>query len=304
MKKDKKVLILIICIITILLALLIIFLASSNKNAIDNEETTTTTTTEKVVKEKVLIDELTNVSIKVDDSKYFNNELSIKKLENVKVENIDDKTLLMVYDINLLDENNNIVKVENANLLISIPYNNVNNYTEFKVLHLDENNKVLETLNANYQNGKVVFSVNHLSRYAIVGKKVDEPTTKKTSTQKPNTTQKPTTQQPTTQKPTTQKPTTQPTTQKPTTQPTTKPTTKPTTQPTTQKVKTYTYQWSADGDQGGKYYLYIVDEDGNKVAGTVVLTSKATGSSKTFDIPAAGRLFVKDNYTVSNPKGN
>ena len=276
MKKDKKVLILIICIITILLALLLLFFTTMNKN-IPNNEKTTTTTTEKVVEEKVLIDELTNISIKVDDTKYFDNKLSIKKVENVKIENLDDKTLLMVYDIDLLDKNNNIVKVENANLLVSVPYNNENNYTEFKVLHLDESNKILETLNADYQNGKVVFIVNHLSRYAIIGKKVEEePTTK------------PITQKPITQNPVTEKTTTQ----------------KPTTQPTTQKVKNYTYQWSVDGDQGGKYYLYVVDEDGNKVNGTVVLTSKATGSSKTFDIPAAGRLFVKDNYTVSNPKGN
>ena len=41
------------------------------------------------------------------------------------------------------------------------------------------------------------------------------------------------------------------------------------------------------------------------VVGSFPVEVKEPSSTKeTFDIPVSGRLFVKDNYTVSNAKGN
>ena len=73
---------------------------------------------------------------------------------------------------------------------------------------------------------------------------------------------------------------------------------------TTKKVKTYTYKWSNEGDSSDRYYLYIVDENGNKVNGSVTLTSKQSGSSKVVNITTEGKLLAKDLYTISNVKGN
>lgn len=177
MKKDKKILIIIICSILFLLALLMIFLFNTDKDEVI-EEITTTTTTEIIIESKELIDDKTNISIKLTDEKYFNNELLIENIDNIVIENS-----ILAYDINLVDEKSNKVHVENTNLLISIPYVNVNNYSQFKVLHIDENNNILETLNAIYENEKIIFNVNHLSRYVILGIKDVESTntTKKTT---------------------------------------------------------------------------------------------------------------------------
>jgi len=210
MKKDKKILIIIICSILVLLSLLMIFLFNTDKDEVI-EDNTTTTTTEIIIESKELIDDKTKISIKLTDEKYFNNELLIENIDNIVIENS-----ILAYDINLVDENSNKVQVENTNLLISIPYVNVNNYSQFKVLYIDKNNNILETLNANYENAKIVFNVNHLSRYVILGIKDGESptTTKKTTTKKSNKTQSATKKLNKTQSTTKKSNTTQSTTKK------------------------------------------------------------------------------------------
>ena len=205
---EKKILGIIVCIILLIIALIVLLVANISSKKDNTEPTfTTTSSTEKIEVSKELIDEESNVTLKLNSEEYFDKTLIVKVVKDVKIENA-----VAVYDINLFDKENKVVKVENIRMTISIPYDNINNYTDFKVLYLDENNAVLEELNANYVNGKVVFEVNHLSRYAIVGTKVEEQTpaiTKKPTTQAPATTKKPTTQAPvTTKKPTTQAPTT------------------------------------------------------------------------------------------------
>ena len=261
---EKKILGIIVCIILLIIALIVLLVANISSKKDNTEPTfTTTSSTEKIEVSKELIDEESNVTLKLNSEEYFDKTLIVKVVKDVKIENA-----VAVYDINLFDKENKVVKVENIRMTISIPYDNINNYTDFKVLYLDENNAVLEELNANYVNGKVVFEVNHLSRYAIVGTKVEEQTpaiTKKPTTQAPATTKKPTTQAPaTTKKPTTQAPAT---TKKPTTQaPVT--TKKPTTQaPTTTKpeVKTYVVRVSYI-DQYSPDRALIVYENGAQIS--------------------------------------
>ena len=165
----------IIAIIIILICLIAIFLKSKSIN--DNNTTTTSTTA--VKKDYSLKDEASDISITFNDEKYINGyKLNIKKVENVtNIENVVE-----VYDIDLLDKDNNIVKVDNTSLIVSIPFNNTENYNDFKVLYLNDNNEVKETISAIYKNGKVEFRVSHLSRYAIIATKKEENTTTTTTT--------------------------------------------------------------------------------------------------------------------------
>lgn len=288
--KTKNIVLVCLGLVLILLIGLLVMFFMKNSKKEDEINITTTTITTTTTQKTDLVLENSGVELTIENSELENDsKLHVEKVDVV----LKDVKALAVYDITLKDSEGNVIKVNDTNIKISIPYENKDNYTKFKVLYLNENNEILKTYNANYVNGKVVFNVNHLSRYAIVGEKeeVDTTTTSKKTTKK------------TTTKSTTTKTTTKATTTKTTAKATTKATTTKTTTTTTKKV-TYSYEWSKEGDQAGKYYLYVVDNSGNKVAGTVTLTSKATGSSKTFDIPASGRLFVKDNYTVSNAKGN
>lgn len=68
---------------------------------------------------------------------------------------------------------------------------------------------------------------------------------------------------------------------------------------------TYTYKWEAIKTSViGQEYLYIVSSEGNKVAGTVTITTKS-GVKETVSIPATGKIFVRDTIaSVSNVKAN
>ena len=294
MKKDKKIIVLVVCIIIILAAMISLFIANLNHKDDKENNDTTTTTTEKISKSKTIQDNTSNLSVYFDNFEYDDTvKLVVKKVDNVTIDNV-----VSVYDIELVDSSNNKIEVKNTNIQISIPFNNKDNYTNFKVLYLNDKNEILDTLDANYINGNVVFKTTHLSKYAIVATKEDEKTTQEQTTTKKTTTKKVTTKQTTTKKAVDNK-TTQPTTKAPTTTTTT---TKKVT--TTQKVKTYTYKWSTEGDSSNRYYLYIVDENGNKVNGSLTLTSKQSGSSKVVSITTEGKLLAKSLYTISNVKGN
>lgn len=269
---DKKIKNIIFGCLILILGFFIGLVVSSFKDGEvkENDINTTLTTQTTTTKKTNLVLKNNGVEVVVSNNEFKNSELSVKKV-NVKIKNVN---ILAAYDINLKDSSGNIINVNDKDIKIALPYENKNNYEVFKVLYLSEKNEILETYNATYVNGKVEFLVNHLSRYAIVGEK-KEKTTKVTKK--------------TTVKETTTKSTTNSITE---------------TSVTTKKVVIYSYEWSKEGDQAGKYYLYVVDDSGKKVAGTVTLTSKATGESKSFEIPVSGKLFVKDNYTVSNAKGN
>ncbi len=80
-----------------------------------------------------------------------------------------------------------------------------------------------------------------------------------------------------------------------------------TTENNTTTEVTYTYQWEKVETSAGsaQSMLYIVSSEGNKVSGTVTLTTIA-GTSTTVSIPASGTAFMRDtiasvtNITVSD----
>ena len=127
-------------------------------------------------------------------------------------------------------------------------------------------------------------------------------TKKDTNTSKNNNSTKQTETKPAETKPEEQKPAeTKPEEQKPTE---TKPEeTKPEeTKPA--ETKTYSIKWeNIEGSVIGEAMLYVVDNNGKKVAGTVTIT-KQNGKSATVSIPASGKKYVKSTVEASNPKGN
>ena len=74
-----------------------------------------------------------------------------------------------VADINVLDGNNNVVKISNTKMKIRIALpEDLKGYDKYKVVYI-VNDEIKETLPAAVENGYIVFETNHLSQYGIVG---------------------------------------------------------------------------------------------------------------------------------------
>lgn len=301
-KKKYVVIGLIVCILLLIFFLIFVLGNSLKKN--DNNKTSTTTTS--IKKENILKDSSTGIIINYSDSSEIKdtNKLVVSKVND----KIDIENLISVYDINIVDKNNKLVNVDNTKLKIRIPFDNSFNYNYFKVLYLD-NNEVKETINATYNNGNIIFYVNHLSRYAIVATKEENTTTTSTTTIKQQTTKKngsnTTTvkqQETTKNQETTAKKQETTKKQEPTT--TKKPQETTTTTTTTKKVKTYNVVWGNDKDAAGQQYLYIVDDSVTKVSGSVLVSYKGSDYSETMNVTTNGILLIKDIVTISNVKGN
>ena len=94
-------------------------------------------------------------------------KLDIKSIE-VKKE-LADKNVKFVADINVLDGNNNVVKISNTKMKIRIALpEDLKGYDKYKVVYI-VNDEIKETLPAAAENGYIVFETNHLSQYGIVG---------------------------------------------------------------------------------------------------------------------------------------
>ena len=94
-------------------------------------------------------------------------KLDIKSIE-VKKE-LADKNVKFVADINVLDGNNNVVKISNTKMKIRIALpEDLKGYDKYEVVYI-VNDEIKETLPATVENGYVVFETNHLSQYGIVG---------------------------------------------------------------------------------------------------------------------------------------
>ena len=94
-------------------------------------------------------------------------KLDIKSIE-VKKE-LADKNVKFVADINVLDENNNVVKISNTKMKIRIALpEDLKGYDKYEVVYI-VNDEIKETLPATVENGYIVFETNHLSQYGIVG---------------------------------------------------------------------------------------------------------------------------------------
>ena len=94
-------------------------------------------------------------------------KLDIKSIE-VKKE-LADKNVKFVADINVLDGNNNVVKISNTKMKIRIALpEDLKGYDKYEVVYI-VNDEIKETLPAAVENGYIIFETNHLSQYGIIG---------------------------------------------------------------------------------------------------------------------------------------
>lgn len=105
-------------------------------------------------------------------------KLDIKSIE-VKKE-LADKNVKFVADINVLDGNNNVVKISNTKMKIRIALpEDLKGYDKYEVVYI-VNDEIKEALPAAVENGYIIFETNHLSQYGIVGTNTGSGTTPQT----------------------------------------------------------------------------------------------------------------------------
>lgn len=84
--------------------------------------------------------------------------------------------LINLYEINIVDGNDEVVPMENGKYTISIPVaEDLRNFKNYKVIYVNEAGEIQETIDAKLVNGKVVFTTTHLSTYGVIG--YNNPTT-------------------------------------------------------------------------------------------------------------------------------
>lgn len=93
----------------------------------------------------------------------------VAKEEMEKIEEKTKKPLLALYDINILDENNEIVKLTDGNYKIRIKIDElIKSYENFIVIYIDDENNI-EEIDATTNDDYVEFTTSHLSKYGIIG---------------------------------------------------------------------------------------------------------------------------------------
>lgn len=93
-------------------------------------------------------------------------EAQIKSVQDSLKSN---ETLINLYDINLLDGNNSVIKLENGNYLIKVKLTDeLKKFENLQIVYVDENGQVAERLDAKIEDGYVTFTTTHLSTYGIV----------------------------------------------------------------------------------------------------------------------------------------
>ena len=101
-------------------------------------------------------------------------KLDIKSIE-VKKE-LADKNVKFVADINVLDGNNNVVKISNTKMKIRIALpEDLKGYDKYEIVYIS-NGEIKETIPAAVENGYIVFETNHLSQYGIIATNTDNGT--------------------------------------------------------------------------------------------------------------------------------
>ncbi len=112
---------------------------------------------------KLVVDEITD-------------EAQIKSVQDLLKSN---ETLINLYDINLLDGNNSVIKLENGNYLIKVKLTDeLKKFENLQIVYVDENGQVAERLDAKIEDGYVTFTTTHLSTYGIVAlSEVENPQT-------------------------------------------------------------------------------------------------------------------------------
>ena len=108
----------------------------------------------------------TNAKIEFEKGISKDYKLDIKEIE-VKKE-LADKNVKFIADINVLDGNNNVVKISNTKMKIRIALpEDLKGYDKYEVVYI-VNDEIKETLPAAVENGYIVFETNHLSQYGII----------------------------------------------------------------------------------------------------------------------------------------
>lgn len=93
-------------------------------------------------------------------------KLDIKSIE-VKKE-LADKNVKFIADINVLDGNNNVVKIRNTKMKIRIALpDDLKGYNKYEVAYI-LSGEIKETMPAAVENGYIVFETSHLSQYGII----------------------------------------------------------------------------------------------------------------------------------------
>ena len=115
-----------------------------------------------------------------------NYKLDIKQIEIIK--NLSDKNVKYVVDINILDNNNQIVKISNNKMKIRIVLpEDLKGFDKYEVVYILDD-EIKETIPATVEDGYIVFETSHLSQYGIVATNVEEKTEQvKNETNNPKT---------------------------------------------------------------------------------------------------------------------
>ena len=108
-----------------------------------------------------------------DETKAVTTKLTEAYKDNKKVAGLK---LINLYEINIVDGNDEVVPMENGKYTISIPVaEDLRNFKNYKVIYVTEAGEIQETIDAKLVNGKVVFTTTHLSTYGVIG--YNNPTT-------------------------------------------------------------------------------------------------------------------------------
>ena len=107
-----------------------------------------------------------NAVIEFPDGINKDYKLDIREVE-VKKE-LADKNIRFITDINVLDGNNNVVKISDTKMKIRIALpEDLNGYDKYEVVYI-VNDEIKETMPAKVENGYIVFETSHLSQYGII----------------------------------------------------------------------------------------------------------------------------------------
>ena len=108
----------------------------------------------------------TNAVIEFPDGINKDYKLDIREVE-VKKE-LADKNVKFIADINVLDGNNNVVKISDTKMKIKIALpEDLKDYGKYEVVYISDG-EIKETIPATVEDGYIVFEATHLSQYEIV----------------------------------------------------------------------------------------------------------------------------------------
>ena len=156
-----------------------IYLSESEKESKQVEvklDYDTKTSNEKILYNSELNIEKNEASISVNG--YVENETKLQVEEKTKDDVVISDTYLTeygfnsVYDISLVDKNNNKINIENEKYKVTIEKEGIgkNSKKQYKILHIDDNNNVEEIQNLELETNKIIFETESFSKFVILEK--------------------------------------------------------------------------------------------------------------------------------------